>query len=386
MSRALPLALACLLLPAGALAAAPATFTSGNSVLLSTSTPGNSYAWGGTVTVTAPVAGDLSASGGTVLADAPVAGDALLAGGTVAAKAPVAGDLRALGGSVTIVGAVGGDVVALGGSVEEAGGGRSVYVVAAEAAVAGAKGPVTVYANNVALSGTFSDDVRIVALGRVSLASTTVIRGALTYEAPEEASIPASARIEGGVHYTGASYLPSSGEAHALALASFGIFLFFKILGSLLLAGLLTGLFPEVAQTLADRTRSAPMRRALLSILLGFAELIVAPALALLLALTFVGLGLALLLAALYVLFLTAAFVGGAVVLGALIASRLFKRTELRAGDAVLGMLVLYLIWTIPWVGWPFVFLLTIYALGALSYLAYHFAFPPRDGLNESEL
>ena len=56
------------------------------------------------------------------------------------------------------------------------------------------------------------------------------------------ASIPASATVAGGVEYTDASYLPDAGTSRVLALVSIGFFLFVRILGALILAGLLAGL------------------------------------------------------------------------------------------------------------------------------------------------
>src|SRR3989344_4802105 len=75
-----------LLLPSGALAAGhvepvPAMAKAGRSVVIATSSPGNTYALGASVVLAAPVSKDLAALGGTVIVASPVAGDALLIGG-----------------------------------------------------------------------------------------------------------------------------------------------------------------------------------------------------------------------------------------------------------------------------------------------------------------
>ena len=67
-------------------------------------------------------------------------------------------------------------------------------------------------------------------------------------------AVRAGATIVGGVKYTNASYLPDVGTSRILALVSIGFFLFARILGALILAGLLSGLFPKFAETIVDRT------------------------------------------------------------------------------------------------------------------------------------
>ncbi len=375
--KPLALALVLLLTPVSVFAASSLNFTSGSSVLIASSTPGNRYVLGGSVAVTAPVSGDLLAAGGSVNNEGQIAGDLFEAGGSITNGARVEGDTRIFGGRATLTGPMNGDLFAIVGSLNDLGGARSVYVAGANVTLSkGAKGPVTVYANNVMLDGVYADNVTVTAAGRLALASTTVIKGELTYQAPEPALIPEGAVISGGVHYTGTSYLPSSEETHAIALASFGIFLFIKILGALILAALVAGLFPGVAEMVCRYSFAGGARRALLSILLGFATLVATPILIVLLMVTFVGLGLAIILGLTYFLLIAFAFIYTAIILGALIARLFFKREGLRWSYAVLGMLVLFLISSLPLIGSPLVFVMMIYTLGLLVHLLYQFAFP----------
>ncbi|MDO8624429.1 MAG: hypothetical protein Q7R54_03680 [bacterium] len=380
------LALALFALPVSVSAAGTPLFVGGSNVLVNTPATGNIYAVGGTVAVTTPAIGDLTLFGGSLVVDASVAGDALLVGGSLELTAPISGDARFVGGRIVIGEAVKGDLVAVGGSLTDLGGGAgNVFIIAGEIALTkGAFGPVTLYGNNISLAGTFAGDVHIVSAGRVTLDPATIIRGALMYQAPQEASIPPTAVIEGGVHYTGASYLPTSEEARAIALASFGVFLFVKILGALILAGLVAGLFSTFADRVVERALRGSSRRIFLTLLLGFGVAVATPILLTLLALTFVGLGLAFILGLVYLLLIPIAFIYTAIVLGAFMAHHLFKRTELRWSDAVFGMLILFLIWTLPTLGWLFVALATMYMLGVLTLLIYRFAFP-RENLKEAE-
>lgn len=382
MKKILLALLVTLLLPTNVLAARPpSTFLVGNTLLSASSSPGNVYAAGTSIVLTAPISGDFSAGGGSIVTASQVAGDAFLVAGSISLRASVAGDLRAAGGNVAIGEPVAGDVVAVGYSVtDSAPVGGSVFIIAANVTLTdGASGPVTVYGNNVMLAGTFSDNVSIAASGHISLAPDTVIRGKLVYEGPEPASIPDSAVITGGVEYTSASYLPNVGTSRLLALVSVGFFLLVRILGALILAGLLAGLFPRFAEIIADRAHARGPRSTLLTMLLGFAILVAAPILLVLLSLTFVGIGLALLLLVLYALLALLSVVYAGILLGSIVARRFVHRETILWRDGVLGMLILSFITLVPFIGFFVVVLLTIFTAGALLQIFFSFAFPHEE-------
>jgi cytoskeletal protein CcmA (bactofilin family) len=341
----------------------------------------NIYLANPSIIVTAPVAGDLAALGGSIVSAAPIAGDGLFCGGSVSARAPIAGDLRVLGGTVAITAPVAGDVVASGISVSDtARAGQSAFVAAVHASLTGGSaGPVTIYGNDVSLGGTFDGDVRVTAMGRVRLSPGTVIHGSLSYESPERATIPASAVIDDGVTYTSASYLPNPGTSHVLAVVSLGFFLIFRILGAILLAGILAGLFPRLASMIVDRAAATRLRGATLTTLLGFGVAVATPVLVLLLALTFVGFGLAALLFLLYALFVLLAFLYAGITLGGLAARRFLHRRQVAWHDGVLGMAVFSLISLVPYLGLPLIALAVLFSLGTLVRLALSFAFPGED-------
>jgi len=369
-----------LLIPTGVLAA-PASFSAAQSLLAASSSPGNAYVGGASVVITAPVAGDLTAIGGSVVAASPVAGDEMLLAGSISSRAPVSGDFRALGGNISVEESIKGDLVALGFSVVDSGrAGGSVFIAAWNATLtAGAGGPVTIYGNNVSLAGDFAGDVTIVASGHIGIAENTTIHGSLSYEAPEKAVLPASAIVEGGVTYKNVSYLPDAGTSRILSFVSVGLFLLVRILGALILAGLLAGLFPKLTQAVVARAYEARVRNALLTTLLGFAAVVATPILFVFLMLTFVGIGLAFLLLIVYALVLLLSFMYAGILLGGIYARRYAGREVMLWRDGVLGMLVISVISFIPIVGVPLVFLTTLFATGALLLIFFNFAFSNDD-------
>lgn len=367
-----------LFIPAGASAAGIATFSADRSLIAGTPSPGNSSVAGASVIVAAPIGGDLSGVGGSLVVTAPVAGDALLVGGSVQSRAKIGGDLRVLGGSVAVEKPVSGDFFAIGASVDDLGRiAGSTFVIGANVTLAGGVGgPVTIYANNVALAGDFAGDIRIVASGRVALAASTTVRGMFSYQAPEPAVIPASASLLGGVGYESTSFLASSELTHKLALASLGIFLVVRLLAALILAGLLAGLFPWLGEAVAARGASGSFRSILLTIFLGFAAFVAVPILALIFALTLIGIGLAILLGVCYALLALLSYLYAGILVGNLLARRFSSRNAVLWRDGVIGMFLFSLVGLIPVVGWIWTSVLMSFAAGALILVAFHAAFP----------
>ena len=382
MKQTLLILVVALLLPASADAArGQSTFLAGRSLITASSSPWNAYLAGLSVVNTAPVSGDLTIIGGSIVTTAAVSGDGLLLAGSVTSRAPIAGDLRAVGGGVTVDGPVAGDLVAVGFSVR--GSGRTIgntFIIAANTTLSGgAAGPVTIYGNNISLSGDFAKNIKVVATGRLSVEEKTIIRGTLSYEAPEEAFIHASAKILGGVEYKNASYLPDAGTSRMLAVLSIGFFVFAHILGALILAGLLTGLFPSLAEEVVERVYTGRLRSILLTMSLGFAILVAAPVLIILLALTFVGISLSLLLFILYSLLVVLSFLYAGILIGGIFARRFSRRETVLWRDGMLGMLGFSLIALVPYAGPLVVLTFSLFSAGALLQIFFHSSFPHED-------
>lgn len=380
MQRFLFALLVVYLLPANVLAARtvpPASFSAAQTLIAASSSPGNAYAVGASVVLTAPVAGDFLALGGSVITAAPVAGDDLIFAGSISSRASVAGDFRSMGGSIDISEPVSGDLVAVGFSVRDEGRAKgSVFIIAANTTITnGASGPVTVYGNNVSLGGEFSGDVTVIAGGRLSLVASTTIHGKLSYEAPDIANISPSAVVEGGITYTNASYLPDIGTSRVLAFVSIGFFLVARIVGALILAGLLAGLFGTFAEKFIEHASVMRIRDMLLASLLGFAVCVATPIVIALLLLTFVGIGLAVLMLILYALLLLLSLMYAGILTGGVLARRFHKREQIFWHDGVLGMTLLSLFALIPFVGLPLILLLMLFSAGTLLQIFFRFAF-----------
>jgi hypothetical protein len=332
---------------------------------------------------------DFFAAGDTLSLTEAVAGDAFLAAGDVYTAGEVGGDLAAAGGDLSIGGRIGGDVYAAGGNV------RLDAIVDGGARVAGGDvtvGPATVIAGGTSLTGGKVDfdgeargylqasggRVRIggVVKGDVEvraddlrIAPGTRIDGKLVYRGPSPPEIPADARIAGGVEHREAAHRRvwerAEDEVRTVAGWAARIALF---AGVFLAGALYLGLFPRFAARAADSIRTAPLP----SLGLGFALLFCVPVLGVILLLTIVGIPLALLLVPLYLLLMLLGWLNA----GAFVGQRAFAALG-RAGPQeppvvrylalLAGLVVLWLLRQLPYVGGLVGFLALLLGIGALA-------------------
>lgn len=376
MARLRRLAVILLVLGLVPTSVSAATLASARTLVISEAPLENLYLIGTDVTITVPLPADILALGGTLTLSAPVTGDALLGGGTVSVGRAVEGDLRAIGGQIQVTGPVSGDLVLAGGSVIASTTARDTRIIGGSVRLMGAGGPAVVYGADVVLSGEFAGDVEVVASDRLTLTEGTHIAGALKYDAPQQAGIADSALVDGGVTYTGASsYLPTVEQAKTFALAGASVLFITRIIAVLIAAGLLAGLFPVFSQRVADKALARTSGRFALLALLGFGVAFAAPVLILILLVSFVGAGLALLLGTAYVFLLMLGYLYAGILAGAALSRGLMKRTQVTWKFALFGMLVLYLIGVIPVIGGLVTFVLFLVATGAIVSITFQFAF-----------
>ena len=378
IARGFLCALVLLLLPVYASAA---TIEAGESLELSEAPAHNAYLAGGDVRVTVALPADLLAAAAALQVLAPVMGDIAAIGSTVNIEAPVSGDVRIAGGHISIRDVVAGDIAAFGGFIRIEKEAREIYAAGGTVELTGgARGPVTVYAGTVSLAGTYAGDVHIAASNKLTIAPGTVIQGVLEYNAPEEASLDETVVVSGGVRYVGsASFLPTAEEAQAFALAGIGVFLIVRLIAGMVTAGLVAGLFPSFSAALTERVLGRGIRGFARAAIIGLLVMVLTPLLAILLLMSFVGMGVAFLIALLYLLAVALSFVFAAVIAGGALARSLWKRSTIEWKDAVLGMLLLYLVALLPGIGGFISFILSCVALGALSSMTYQFLFKRKE-------
>ena len=249
---------------------------------------------GGSVTIDADeTLGDTSATGGTVVVDGTVDGDLSVYAGDVhiTEGAEVTGIVRAYGGTVTVDGSVGGNVLAYGGSVAV---GPTADIDRSFGAVAG----------DVEFGGRIGGDASTVA-GSVTLAETALVGGNLNHfgELRDEGGT-----VEGAIQDGNDLAL---GPPTGIFTTAFAVALF---VGDLLLGAVLLRVAPRFADSAVDTIRAEPVSTGAAGLAAVLGTLVAVA----LLAVTIVGLPLAVGLLLSFLLFVWIARIYGQYAVGSL--------------------------------------------------------------------
>ena len=300
---------------------------------------------GETVSIDTPVEDDVFAAGSIVNINAPV-DSAVVTGGTISINAPVKGDVFALGGQVYINSDVGGKVVTAGGNVN-LGGNIGTNLIAAG-------GQVNI------LPGRNVDKDALIAGGNVVNAGH--VNGTLTVGANQFSNAGSAGRVE--FHK-----VESRKEESRQVREEFSFFGLLIILGYFILGLILVRYLPGIFMAVDREARSSPV----LKTIVGFVLIIASFIAFLLLALTVVGLPIALISSLLIIaaLALTGTFLSYS------LGKEIGERLKLKQGDLVLfviGFVILNVLFLLPYVGWLISLISVCLGFAAILYAARHLA------------
>ncbi|MCH7761285.1 hypothetical protein IIA15_07820 [candidate division TA06 bacterium] len=337
-------------------------FTGGGSVTVRTPVMGDLFVTGGEITLEGPVGGDLFACGGKIKIEESVDGDILAFGGSIHSTGDVKEDARFFCGEVFIGGTIGRNVAVFGGRVEVGEGGevgRDLKVQCGEVEIAGTiKRNLKGSADKVTLSGTIEGDVDIKA-DEILLMPSARILGNFNYTSPEEAEVQEGAFIQGEMSHS----LPKKTKKVKGGMGFFPILFKILSLGALILIGIfLILLSPRHVSRASNNIRRTPWK----SLGLGLLLLIVMPAVVGILAVTIIGIPLALLLLFAYLVFLYFGKLFTGLFIGQFILKGFGKEEKGRLiGALILGLVILAILTSIPYVGKLFGVLALLFGLGA---------------------
>jgi cytoskeletal protein CcmA (bactofilin family) len=317
---------------------------------------------GGSVTILSPVMGDLFAAGGNIVLKGPVEGDLFACGGSVLSTGDIQEDARLAGGQIRIGGSIRRNASAFGGTVvleKDGEVGRDLNVGCGELTIAGLiKRDLEGSADQVVISGTIEGDAKIDA-GKITLMPTAQILGDLSYSSSKEADIQEGAFIQGEITHRKSK---ASKEKRG-GMGTFTILLKLLSIISLFLFGIfLILLSPKMANRAASNIRSSPWK----SLGIGLLLLLVVPAVVGALAITLVGIPLALVLLVTYLIFLYISKIYTGLFLGLIIVKGAGQEKKGKMiGALLLGLAVLTILTSIPFVGKIFLIIAVLFGLGA---------------------
>ena len=322
-----------------------ATFRSGQenvTVPKDETVTGDLYAAGRTVTIDGTVNGDVFAAGGTVTITGTVNGSVQVAGGQIDVSGTVARAVRAAGGNITVSGTVNGDFVVAGGMVTLANEGKvqgETWATGNMIEVGGSTGSATVHAT------------------QLHLAQHAHIQGDLTYDDQTDFKADQGAVITG---QTIKHALPTQPAVRRFITATHIVAAVLWVIVLLVFIYV----FPNKSANLVTTWRT----KFWANLGWGIGAIILTPLVALLLAVTGVGIPLAAILMLAYIVVLFLGYVVGMLAVGMFLLGWWRKDKNLIPDwpGAVAGVAVFIVLPLIPIIGWLILVATVIAGLGAL--------------------
>lgn len=296
------------------------------------------------VEIAGTVNGDVYAAAGEVYIDGTVNGDLLVAGGQINISGDVTQDLRLAGGNVNISGTIGRNASLAAGNVDFTGEGEIVGGLAAAFGNLNLTSPVGKYVKvaggNLTIANNVGGNVEA-AIGSIRLTPNANISGNMTYWSNEKSSVD-EVRVAGRVYFNRTDVGQESKIRNAAGKAggavSIGSFIFTLILGIAFLM-----LFPKFTRRASDVIKTRPLK----SFFLGLLSIFIFAAVFIVLAVTILGIPLALLLALFYGFSLYLARIPVIYLIGSLLMSR-FADERQDYWSFIAGLIIYWILILLP--------------------------------------
>lgn len=307
-------------------------------------------------TFNAPITGDLLVASGDVTINERVENSLFVLAGTAVVRGSVGKHARIVGGDTIISGTVNGDLFIVGGTVtitSEAKVLGSVYAAAGTLSINGeVSGSVIAAGQEIIIAGkTGSLDLYV---DRLKLESTAVVNGDLSYSSPSSATLVAGYTVSGQTLYTVAK--PSKQFVTITQVL--------LLLGSILLALLLVKFLPKRLNQYSTEATTNTLN----SFGVGLAFTVIMPMITVMLFATYIGAPIALIFLSLTALVILTGFIVGKIVFGAwLMATATKSKIQLSWQSALVGVLVVWVVAKIPYVGWVLPFAVFACGVGAVA-------------------
>ena len=296
------------------------------------------------VEIEGTVNGDVYAAAGQVYISGTINGDLLVAGGQINISGDVSQNLRLAGGNINISGTIGRNASLAAGNVDFTGEGEIVGGLAAAFGNLNLTSPVGKYVKvaggNLTIANNVGGDVEA-AIGSIRLTPNANISGNMTYWSNEKSSVD-DTRVGGRVYFNrteeGAESKIRNAAGKAGGAVSIGSFIFTLIMG---IAFLL--FFPKFTMRASDFIKTRPLK----SFLFGLLSIFIFTLVFIVLAVTILGIPLALLLALLYCFSLYLARIPVIYLIGSLLMGR-FGEERQEIWSLVAGLIMYWILILLP--------------------------------------
>lgn len=325
------------------------------------------FAFGESIEISGRVKGDVYALGGNILVDGTIDGDLLVGGGSVTITGSIVQDIRIAGGHVVIGGHIGRNATIGAGNLDVTPSGRiqgGLVAGSGKVHLGGLiEGNAVVGAGNLLVSHAINGNLKAAA-GSIRLTSQAQVAKDFTYWSHRTASIDHQARIAGIVtkHALPIEFFPSPKD---LAVSLIGLILVLKVasfFSTLVLGLLLFRFYPQFIR----RSIKNLQHESLKVLGLGFLILFLTPVVIFLLASTVIGLPVAALVLALFLVYLYLA----RIMVIAWAGQRLFAwigKCQYEKWSFAAGLVMYSLLTLLPVLGQVVTFLTVLFGLGTMS-------------------
>ncbi len=315
------------------------------------------YMFGDVIKVSGIVTGDAFLFGREVVVDGDIMGSLLVFAENIRIDGNVAGSVRGGANSISFHGSTGRDLMVMGNTLTVAGPvGKDLFAAASTGTLTGSIGrDVITSINRLIPDGPIGGDVSA-AVSELVLGPDAQVDGKVTYTSENEATINSQAIVGGSITRLD----PPTTQVTAVSAGRKAWSFFRPILSLLVVALLMILLFPGVTKTSAAMIREKPLP----SLGVGALIVFVAPIAALILLITVIGIPVSFLSMLLYIvlLYLSRIFAGY------FLADLAFEKFDVKLHPvlkALIGVLVLALIFKIPYIGWLVHLAAVIFGSGA---------------------
>ncbi len=327
---------------------------------------GNFFAAGNTITIDGTISGDLIAAAQTINVNGRVEGDIIVAGQNITINGEVGGNIRTAGNAISLNGPVARNLNAFGATIVLGNGAKIGW----DALLAGASiemrgtidGSLKGHAEKILISGKIGKDANINLSGNLNneslvVSPEAVINGDLSYIAKKPAKISDQANISGQVEQKVPETKPTNQFLTWIWGRIFAIF-----------AALVVGLVPvflgkKVVPKVLEKMNDRPFK----VLLPGLIIMLVLPPIALLLLFTIIGIPLAIIIAAWWLIAVYVAKIISAIFIGQLIFAKVSKKEHVHLfWSLLLGVVICWLLFSIPPIGWILCLIATWFGLGGI--------------------
>lgn len=361
--------LALVLIPFSALKAA-GTKTGGNIYVPKEEiVSGNLYAAGQSIIIDGIISGDLIAVAQVITVNGRVEGDIIAASQDITVNGDVGGNIRIAGNTLAINGTVARNINAFGANVvlgTKSQIGWDAYIAGSNLSARGIiDGSLSGYAGQALITGKIGKNIDLKLNGgtaqKLTIASGAIINGDINYTSKIAASVSPGASIAGNIQQKTPEVKINDHFWPWLWGRLFAIF-----------AAIVVGLvMATVCKKGIYKTIGLIEEKPIRTLIPGLLFFFVLPPVALVLMFTVIGIPLALISGALWLIAIYAAKILTAILLGNILIKKILKKESLPlAWSLAPGVIICWLLFSIPFVGWVFGLIATWLGLGGLWFYA----------------